>query len=75
MMWFQFPNGIMIKQGDIVKIKPHGAWTRLSHSMRVVKIESGVAWLSEIHFIDGREIRQKNGFNSFVVADFKEIKK
>ena len=64
-----------IKAGDIVKINPAGAWTRLKQFMRVVKIESGVAWLSEIHFIDGREIRQRNEFNSFVVADFKEIKK
>ena len=64
-----------IKAGDFVKIKPAGAWTRLNQFMRVVKIESGVAWLSGIHFIDGREIRQKHGFNSFVVADFKEIKK
>lgn len=64
-----------IKVGDIAKINPAGAWTRLNQFMRVVKIESGVAWLSEIHFIDGREIRQKNVSNSFVVADLKEIKK
>ena len=60
----------MIKQGDIVKIKPHGAWTGLTSSMRVVRVYGGVSWLSAIHFIDGREVFQKHGFNKFVVGDF-----
>lgn len=60
----------MIKSGDIVKIKPHGSWTGLNPRMRVVKVSGGVSWLSEIHFIEGREVFQKRGFNKFVVGDF-----
>ena len=56
--------------GDIVKIKPHGACTRLTSSMRVVRVSGGVSWLSSIHFIDGRDVFQKHGFNKFVVGDF-----
>ena len=60
----------MIKQGDIVKIKPHGAWTGLNPKMRVVAVSGGVSWISAIHFIDGRDVFQKHGFNKFVVGDF-----
>ena len=60
----------MIKQGDFAKIKPHGAWTGLNPRMRVVRVSGGVSWLSAIHFIDGRDVFQKHGFNKFVVGDF-----
>ena len=60
----------MIKQGDIAKIKPHGAWAGLNSKMRIVAVSGGVSWLSAIHFIDGREVFQKHGFNKFVVGDF-----
>lgn len=61
--------------GDLIEVKSHGTWTGLKSRMRIIRADFGVFWLSEIHFIDGREIRQRNEFNSFVVADFKEIKK
>ena len=64
-----------MKVGDLIDVKSHGAWTGLKSRMRIIRADFGVFWLSEIHFIDGREIRQKHGFNSFVAADFKEIKK
>ena len=64
----------MIKQGDFAKIKPHGAWTGLNPRMRVVRVSGGVSWLSAIHFIDGREVFQKHGFNKFVVGDFLGVK-
>ena len=59
-----------MKAGDIVKIKPHGVWAGLNPKMRVVSVSGGVSWLSAIHFIDGREVFQKHGFNKFVVGDF-----
>lgn len=61
--------------GDLIEVKSHGTWTGLKSRMRIIRADFGVFWLSGIHFIDGREIRQRNGFNSFVVADFKEIEK
>ena len=57
-----------MKIGDLLKIKPEGAWTGLGQSMRVTKIESGVAWLSPIHFIDGREIWMKTRLNKIWVG-------
>ena len=57
-----------MKIGDLLKIKPEGAWTGLGKSMRVTKIESGVAWLSPIHFIDGREIWMKTRINKICVG-------
>ena len=64
----------MIKSGDVVKIKPHGAWTGLNPRMRVVRVSGCVSWLSAIHFIDGRDVFQKHGFNKFVVGDFLGVK-
>ena len=57
-----------MKIGDLLKIKPEGAWTGLGQSMRVTQIESGVAWLSPIHFIDGREIWMKTRTNKICVG-------
>ena len=57
-----------MKIGDLLKIKPEGAWTGLSHSTRVTKIESGVVWLSPVHFLDGREIWMKTRNNKICVG-------
>ena len=57
-----------MKIGDLLKIKPDGAWTGLSHSMRVFKIEHGVVWLSPIHFLDGRVIWMKTRHNKICVG-------
>ncbi len=57
-----------MKIGDLLRIKPEGAWTGLSHSMCVTKIESGVVWFSPIHFLDGREIWMKTRQNKICVG-------
>ena len=59
---------VAMKIGDAVKIKPDGAWTGLNRSMRVIKNESGVFWLSPVHFLEGREIRMKTRHNKICVG-------